>query len=223
MSNDTISYLFTDRYANTGISAVVWHFIHDQRPIRLRLPFAVDFLKVSIFFKRVDTAQLSRENLSSLCSSCCQNLSSSLCAHSCTETMNLCMGSLLWLKCHLHNKTPPCFSVLFSNLYCCFLGCTRRCGFAAFLAPLQKLDIIRIILRNRRFVKFFFQFLSQSFKKNLSPTYPQSYPPFFYPRGLWIKVIPKLWITHHCLGITMWIFQKMLLKPLILRQTFFCG
>ena len=184
MSNDTISYLFTDRYANTGISAVVWHFIHDQRPIRLRLPFAVDFLKVSIFFKRVDTAQLSRENLSSLCSSCCQNLSSSLCAHSCTETMNLCMGSLLWLKCHLHNKTPPCFSVLFSNLYCCFLGCTRRCGFAAFLAPLQKLDIIRIILRNRRFVKFFFNFFPNLLKK----TYPQLIP----------KVIHHFFIPEAC-------------------------
>lgn len=190
MPDHTVSYLFTDRYANASISAVVWHLVHDQRTICKRLPFAVDSLKVSVLFKRVDTAQLSRENLSSLCSSCCQNLSSSLCAHSCTETMNLCMGSLLWLKCHLHNKTPPCFLCWFSNNTVSYTvgisptACTKSAIFRRFLTPLQKLDIIRIILRNSHFVKVFFSV----FYFLLQKSYPQLIP----------KVIPNFFIQKCC-------------------------
>ena len=44
--------------------------------------------------------------------------------------------------------------------------------FGVFLTPLQKLDIIRIILRNSRFVKFFFMF----FIFLLQKSYPQLIP-----------------------------------------------
>jgi len=201
MPDHTVSYLFTDRYANASISAVVWHLVHDQRTICKRLPFAVDSLKVSVLFKRVDTAQLSRENLSSLCSSCCQNLSSSLCAHSCTETMNLCMGSLLWLKCHLHNKTPPCFLCWFSNNTVSYTvgisptACTKSAIFRRFFYAVAKIGHHTHYIKKLAFRQGFFWCFLFFITKKLSPTYPQSYPQFFYSKMLWIKVIPKLWIT----------------------------
>ena len=109
--------------------------------------------------------------------------------------MNLCMGSLLWLKCHLHNKTPPCFLCWFSNNTVSYTvgisptACTKSAIFRRFLTPLQKLDIIRIILRNSRFVKFFFMF----FMFLLQKSYPQLIPNLWISWGLLCIACGYLW------------------------------
>lgn len=139
--------------------------------------------------------------------------------------MNLCMGSLLWLKCHLHNKTPPCFLCWFSNNTVSYTvgisptACTKSAIFRRFLTPLQKLDIIRIILRNSHFVKVFFSvfyFLLQKVIHNLSPKLSTT----FSFKNVVDKSYPQI-VDNLC--ITLGIIQKNILKPLVLRQTFFCG
>lgn len=140
--------------------------------------------------------------------------------------MNLCMGSLLWLKCHLHNKTPPCFLCWFSNNTVSYTvgisptACTKSAIFRRFFYAVAKIGHHTHYIKKLAFRQGFFWCFLFFITKKLSPTYPQSYPQFFLFKNVGDKSYPQI-VDNLC--ITLWIIQKTILKPLILRQTFFCG
>ena len=110
--------------------------------------------------------------------------------------MNLCMGSLLWLKCHLHNKTPPCFLCWFSNNTVSYTvgisptACTKSAIFRRFLNAVAKIGHHTHYIKKLAFRQVFFYVFYFFIAKKLSPTYPQ--------------FVDKLGITVHSL----WVFVE---------------
>lgn len=74
-------------------------------------------------------------------------------------------------------------------------ACTKSAIFRRFLNAVAKIGHHTHYIKKLAFRQVFFYVFYFFITKKLSPTYPQSYPQLFHSEMLWIKVIPKLWIT----------------------------